>query len=155
MLTVTARALFVQLAKEQLGKPVLWAQRGPEAFDCSGLVTWLLEQVGGAKLRATHNAQKLHDQTPALETFPEATGALPGDLCLYGPDAGHIIHVTIWLEGGACISADGATSRQLLMSEALKNPLARVCRHDSLKYRRDFRSVHRNTWLDAVDGVCR
>jgi cell wall-associated NlpC family hydrolase len=37
---------FVATARAQLGKPYVWAAAGPNAFDCSGLVTFCLKAAG-------------------------------------------------------------------------------------------------------------
>jgi cell wall-associated NlpC family hydrolase len=36
----------VQIAEQYLGYPYVWAAAGPDAFDCSGLVTYVFAQVG-------------------------------------------------------------------------------------------------------------
>lgn len=155
---MSARDRFVQLAEEQFGKPVLWAARGPGAFDCSGLVAWCLHHVGGADLRASHNAQLLHDESPSLETFEDrAVMVLPGDLFFYGHDAGNVSHVAIAGRYGTAISADGATPAIRTLELAKANPHNRVRLHDSPRFRGDlpYFSRHRNTWLDALDVTCR
>jgi cell wall-associated NlpC family hydrolase len=152
-----ARARFCALALEQLGKPCLWARRGPDAFDCSGVVAWLLNQIGGPDLRATHNAQLLHDESPALETYSVPPMLLSGDLLFYGHDAGSVSHVAIAVRGGMALSADGATPHILKLEDALANPLNRVRLHSSVRFRKDlpYFSAHRNTWVDALELVCR
>lgn len=150
---MSARDAFVALARAQLGKRVLWAKDGPDVYDCSGLVAYCLLQVGGRDFRATHTAQRFADETPALETYSGAL-PLPGDLCFYGLDDGHVSHIAIWLDGGGCISADGATKRIRTLEEAEKAN-ARVRQHDSWRWRRDALSIHRNVFVDSLDGVCR
>jgi cell wall-associated NlpC family hydrolase len=150
---VTVRTRFTQTALEQLGKPVLWAQRGPDVFDCSGLVAWALEQVGAAKtLRADHNAQRFHNESRAVL---EAE-ALPGDLLFFGNSPGDVEHVAIALKGGMALSADGATSHITTLAEARKNPHNRVAIHMSYRLRPDlpYFAVHRNAWVDALDLIC-
>lgn len=34
-------------AVEQIGKPYVWGGRGPDEFDCSGLITWSYKKVIG------------------------------------------------------------------------------------------------------------
>ena len=149
-----ARGRFVQLALSKLGSVVLWAEQGPDVFDCSGLVMWCLEGVG-AKLK-DHNAQMLADVTPDLVTAPGAQ-PLPGDLCFYGHNPAQISHVSIWLAGGGCISADGATSRIRDLKTARASQSCRVRFHDVALYRRDllFFAIHRNLFLDDLDKVSR
>ncbi len=150
-----ARGRFCQIALSKIGNTVLWAQRGPDVFDCSGLVAWALRGVGGLDRRATHNAQMMADETPDLRTAIGPLEPLPGDLCFYGRDAAHVIHVAIWLAGDKVLSADGATSRVLDLKSALANPTARVRLHDSPKFRRDFLGTHRNRYLDDLELITR
>lgn len=37
----------LQLALTKIDEPYMWAGRGPEEFDCSGLITWSYKQVVG------------------------------------------------------------------------------------------------------------
>lgn len=155
-----ARIKFVTWLIDQLGKPVLWSQKGPGSFDCSGLVTAALHAIGGAgapDLRATHNSQRLADETPHLSTFSDIAVPMQGDLCFYGLDLGGVEHVAIWLDSGKAISADGATPKINTLEESQKNPLNRVRLHSTWKFRGDlpYSAIHRNTWLDALEGVCR
>jgi cell wall-associated NlpC family hydrolase len=149
-----ARQRFCQLVLSKLGNTVLWGANGPDAFDCSGLVLWALGGVG-AKL-ADCRAQDLADETPDLVTAPGAT-PLPGDLCFYGQSANSISHVAVWMMGGRCISADGATSRITDLKTARSKPGCRVRLHDAADFRKDvpYFAIHRNSFLDSLDGVSR
>lgn len=149
------RNQYVHLAIEQLNKPVLWGQKGPDVFDCSGLCTWLLWRIGGPDIRHLENAQALYEHT--RELAPKTTDApVPGDLVFYGYSTEAISHVAIWLAGGHVISADGATQRIHDLATA-KAAGARVRLHPSIDFRRDvtLTVVHRNTPLDDLDLVTR
>lgn len=150
-MSTSARDRFVALALEQLGKPVCWAHRGPDAFDCSGLVAWCLQQVGGKDLVLTHNAQMMFTETD----YVLPAKAMLGDLGFYGSSFTSIVHVVIHLGEGRVLSADGATSKVTNLTTAKANPAARVRIHPSSAYRKPFQGFHRNHWLDAVDAVCR
>jgi cell wall-associated NlpC family hydrolase len=39
-------AALVQVARQQIGKPYYWGAAGPDRFDCSGLVSYCLRQIG-------------------------------------------------------------------------------------------------------------
>ncbi len=149
---MTHRARFTQIALEQLGRPVLWAQRGPDVFDCSGLVAWSLAQVGApATLRADHNAQRFFNESRRI-TEAEA---IPGDLLFYGHSAEAISHVAIVVKSGMALSADGATSHITKLEVALANPANRVRLHDRLRFRPDepFFALGRNHWADDLDKI--
>jgi cell wall-associated NlpC family hydrolase len=150
-----ARTSFLNHALEQLGKPVLWARRGPDVFDCSGLVAWALEESGVPKslqLRPMYNAQRFHDESrPVAEAE-----ALPGDLLFYGQSALLVSHVAVVCTGGMALSADGATPRITDVEVAKKNPHNRVALHPAYRFRRDqtYFAVHRNKWVDDLDKIC-
>lgn len=146
------RSRFCQLALSKLGSTVLWAQQGPDVFDCSGFVMWLLDACGARM--PDHNAQMLSDETPNLATAP-GSSPLPGDLAFYGTGPSNIIHVGIWLEGGKVLSADGATRRVLDLAAAKANTAARVRLHESPLFRKDYQSTHRNRFLDDLEKVTR
>lgn len=168
----SARAKFLRAVVEQLGKPVVWAAKSPEAFDCSELVAWAYLQAGGTDQRGTHTAQRYHDETRPLR--PDEP-VLPGDLCFHGvyeqvkDGAGHVvmrdgepelrlhvIHVTVCDEGDGVISADGATSAIRSLEVARANPTNRVRRHPKRQYRGEpYFACHRNIALDALDHVTR
>lgn len=151
----TARDRYIAELELLLGKPVLWAQKGPDAFDCSGSVTWCLWKAGGPDLRHLDNAQALYEATRGL--MPIAEKPLKGDLVLYGYGPTQIIHVASVDQFGGVISADGATPAITSLQQALANPANRVRRHADINYRRDtpFVQVHRNTLLDNLDLVSR
>lgn len=152
---MSARAAFVELAKSKLDCMVLWNNDGPMVFDCSGLVCYCLHTVGGPDLRGTHNAQRLHDESPNIKTLSVPVMPVEGDLVFYGTDAARVVHVAIWLAGGRVLSADGAT-KTITTLAAAKAAGARVREHGRVRYRKaPYIEVHRNTWLDALDGVCR
>lgn len=149
---MSARHNFVQLALEQLGKPVLWGGHGPDFFDCSGFVNWCLKSVGGKDMTKTHNAPALASITPPLS----GAIALPGDLIFFGESPASIDHVAIVVDGGKAVSADGATSHILDLKTAMANPHNRVRLHDRYDFRADlaFHVLHRNIFVDAVDVIC-
>lgn len=159
------RADFLKVVTAQIDKPVVWAQRGPDAFDCSGLVTWAMKRAGGPDLTQTDNAQMLHDKTRELGAS-QTEQPLPGDLAFYGvyekmADLSelkvHIVHVAVVDEFGGVISADGATPSVRSIAQAMANPHNRVRRHTIIRYRKDTPVivVCRNTLIDALDQVTR
>lgn len=153
---------FLKAMHDLVGKPVLWGMKGPDAYDCSGSVSVALLAAGGPDLRDTVNAQGYHDRTRLLR--PDES-PLPGDLALYGNGPKSIEHVAVYSEQGGVISADGATSHidpkvlglAKALALALANPANRVRIHNTVNYRSDtpYRVVHRNTLVDALDGVSR
>ena len=39
----------LQIARQQLGDPYQWGGQGPDAWDCSGLTSYMWREVGGVK----------------------------------------------------------------------------------------------------------
>lgn len=163
----TYRERYLAAVVTLIGKPVLWSMKGPLAYDCSGSVTASVKLIGGRDLTLVENAQGLHEHSRLLH--PELgplEKPLPGDLVFYGTSPLGIEHVaTVDETGMGVISADGATShidpRKLgfdkALALALANPSNRVRRHALIDFRHDlqFHVVHRNTFVDELDGVSR
>jgi cell wall-associated NlpC family hydrolase len=76
----------VQIALNQVGKPYIWGAKGPEAFDCSGLMTWSYGQIG---LRIPHGTA---GQWPGMGERTQAA-LQPGDLIFFAIGGGRIDHV--------------------------------------------------------------
>jgi cell wall-associated NlpC family hydrolase len=149
----SARVRFVAAVEAKIGNAVLWGQKGPDVFDCSGLFTWALKEVGGPDLRHTENAQGLFDLTREL-----GPGELPlhGDAVFYGADEHGIIHVAVYRGDGSVVSADGATSHITSLAVAMANPANRVRVHKSMLFRREqLSTVRRNVLVDQLDKVTR
>jgi cell wall-associated NlpC family hydrolase len=64
--------LAVDAAMKQVGKPYLWGSKGPNSFDCSGLVQWSYRQVGVTLGPDTY--------TQVNEGVPVHGAPRPGDL---------------------------------------------------------------------------
>jgi cell wall-associated NlpC family hydrolase len=109
---MAARA--VAYARQQLGKPYVWGEEGPGAFDCSGL-TWAAWRHAGLGWSRMTAAAQWH----ALRGRPIARGALqPGDLVFYASKAGDwrsIHHVGLYVGSGWMVEAPypGAMVRQV------------------------------------------
>lgn len=153
---MTHREQYLAAVELLIGMPVLWAQKGPDAYDCSGSVTASVKKIGGPDLTHLENAQALHDHSRVLGGSV-VDGVLAGDLAFYGYDDAHIVHVATLDEFGGVISADGATSHITNLRIALANPANRVRRHAKVAFRGDlpFMVVHRNVLVDAMDMVSR
>jgi cell wall-associated NlpC family hydrolase len=78
---------LIQLALNQVGKPYVWGAKGPERFDCSGLVSWAYAQIGISIPQGT--AGQWPRMTPAI-----APNIYPGDLVFFDiAGGGRIDHV--------------------------------------------------------------
>lgn len=64
----------VGYAMSRIGCPYVWAAEGPDAFDCSGLVTWAYRQVG---MYVPHQSES---QYAAASRIVSVSEARPGDV---------------------------------------------------------------------------
>lgn len=64
-------AVSIQRAMGELGKPYVWGACGPNAFDCSGLVSYCLCGEYGMRLGTTYT----------FYYWNRVTAPLPGDIC--------------------------------------------------------------------------
>nr|WP_155073225.1 C40 family peptidase [Streptomyces taklimakanensis] len=85
----------VAAVRRAVGSPYAWGQAGPHAFDCSGLTSWAYAQAGVSLPRTSQGQSRAGRRVPREQ-------ALPGDLVVYGPDAGH---VGMYVGGGQVVHA--------------------------------------------------
>jgi cell wall-associated NlpC family hydrolase len=110
---------FLARALTHQGKSYVWDAKGPEQFDCSGLVTYVIRECGGPELRSTHNTTKLYTmlepwllelERAFLRGIPtevlSALDILPGTLVFYG-EPGGVDHVMIATGDGRVFGATG------------------------------------------------
>lgn len=64
----------VGYAMSRIGCPYVWAAEGPDAFDCSGLVTWAYRQVG---ISLPHQSESQYAAAARVVSVSEAR---PGDV---------------------------------------------------------------------------
>jgi len=90
-----ARAAAVDHAMSKIGSPYRYGASGPNAFDCSGLVTWAFKKVGKSLPRTSRAMSKVGT--------PVSRGDLqPGDLVFfYKP----VSHVGIYIGNGKIVHA--------------------------------------------------
>lgn len=115
-------ALALQFAMSQVGKaPYVWGAKGPNAFDCSGLMYWAYAKAG---VTIMGSSQTQWATTPHV---PGGTSAklLPGDLVFFHitSDAqGGINHVGMYAGNGQVVEA--STSHAPLSEQIKVAPLS-------------------------------
>ncbi len=105
---MTAADTIVGLAEAQVGKPYVFGDEGPTAFDCSGLVQYVYGLVGIKTPRIAADQQAWTTPT---------RNPLPGDLVFYGAPAHH---VGIYIGAGKMI--DAPHTGALVRVEGVGNP---------------------------------
>ncbi len=91
-----AASIALQWARNELGKPYVFGAAGPNAFDCSGLMTYIFAKAG---VSLPHSAAAQYDVTQRVSY----SQLQPGDLVFYYQP---IDHVGIYIGGGDIIVAD-------------------------------------------------
>ncbi|MDO5733919.1 MAG: SH3 domain-containing C40 family peptidase [Eubacteriales bacterium] len=92
---------LVNLALQHVGKPYVLGATGPDAFDCSGFVQFLLAQMGVSVGRTTYD--QVHAGSP-VNWGGDVNNLLPGDIILLGR-AGDIYHSMIYIGNGQIVHA--------------------------------------------------
>ena len=87
-------ARVVQIAEQYLGYPYVWGAAGPDAFDCSGLVTYVYAQVD---ISLPHFAAAQWN----YGTYVSIDQLRPGDLVFFAA----LDHVGIYIGSGEYIEA--------------------------------------------------
>jgi cell wall-associated NlpC family hydrolase len=88
----------LQAAQGRIGSPYQYGGAGPDAFDCSGLVTYAHRQIGVAVPRTA--AQQFAAATPV-----ERSALRPGDLVFFRLDSRDVSHVGIYAGDGRFVHA--------------------------------------------------
>lgn len=100
----------VQVALGQLGKPYGWGATGPNAFDCSGLVTYAYRSVGITHLPRSSSAMY------AATTRISRSDLRPGDLVFYHSP---VSHVAIYIGGGQVVEAPNSGNNVRVRADGL------------------------------------
>lgn len=96
---------FIAVAKEQLGKPYVYGAKGPDSFDCSGLVYYCLRSVG---VKVSRYSASGFSQMDSWTTVYGKDNLRRGDLLFYksdGSSSTYVTHVAIWLGSGQILHA--------------------------------------------------
>ena len=98
---------FMETAKSRLGKPYVGGAAGPNAFDCSGFVYWVVKNSDTCKVKMSRgSAQGEYSQIRKYDIGTTSlSAAKPGDILFFGSSKGNIWHVGIYYGGGKQIHA--------------------------------------------------
>ncbi|RMC40183.1 NlpC/P60 family protein [Lactobacillus sp. ESL0233] len=102
----------VDMAKAQVGKGYVWGGNGPDNFDCSGLVQYIYNQVGGVKLPRVTTDQVKVGSTVSMDKLK------PGDLLYWGA-VNAPYHIGIYIGNNQFIHA--ATPEQGVVQQVLSS----------------------------------
>jgi cell wall-associated NlpC family hydrolase len=95
---------IIQLAKSKLGRRYVWGATGSNAFDCSGLTTYVCKKNGIKLPRRAIAQSKVGKYVPRSKLKP-------GDLIFFDTSKrrkGYVNHVGIYIGNGKFIHASSA-----------------------------------------------
>ena len=93
---------LVSLANSKLGCKYVWGATGPNAFDCSGLTSWLYKQIG-ITIPRTSLAQSKSGTSISKDELQ------PGDLVFFKTTSAPVGHVGIYVGNGQFIHAPNSS----------------------------------------------
>ncbi len=94
-------AKAIEYAQTKFGRPYVWGAKGPESFDCSGLILAAYKHAGLAVPGYSGDQYNAGKHVPVAE-------AQPGDLIFWADDQGNpeaIHHVALYVGNGEVIQA--------------------------------------------------
>lgn len=100
-----SRDPVARLAQEQIGSPYFFGGRGPDAFDCSGLVHFAHRRALGVEVPRTAREQFARAQPVSPRSL------LPGDLVFFQPPPGKDLHVGIYVQDDLFVHAPSSGRR--------------------------------------------
>lgn len=88
----------INVAKDQLGKPYVWNAKGPDSYDCSGLMQYIFRSATGQNIGSWTVPQETAGTKVAISDLQ------PGDLVFWGPE-GASYHVALYLGNDQYLNA--------------------------------------------------
>lgn len=100
----TLRSKALSTATAQKGDPYKGGAAGPNAYDCSGLITYSYKKHGKT---LPHNAQQQYNKSSKITASKRAKG----DLVFIGSSTKNIWHVGIYVGDGKMLNANSGKYR--------------------------------------------
>lgn len=122
---------FISAASSKIGCEYVLGGRGPNRFDCSGLVYWCLKQagVGGTRLNAAGYSQK-----SGWKKIESVSSLKRGDILFFRSDSDKSVnHTGIYIGGGNMIDASSGNGK------VVKRPLSAYWKRNFVCARRPWR----------------
>jgi len=98
---------FIEIAETRLGCPYVYGGKGPDEFDCSGLVYWVMNQAG---IKQTYMNSDAWQKNTTYTKIASMSDLERGDIISFEG------HVGIYLGSGKMIDASNSTSNVRIMS---------------------------------------
>ena len=132
------RAKIIKTARSKLGKRYVWGASGPNSFDCSGYVYWVMKhsKVKGVKIKR-YTAQGIYNAKRRYNIGRSIKKAKRGDIVLFGRNKSkhRIYHAAIYYGKGKVIHAStGWTGRKCVkITKADTRHIAAIIRMPALR----------------------
>ncbi len=108
---------IVALAYSKLGFAYVYGASGPNSFDCSGFVYWVVNNSGIPGLSVPRTSQALYQQYQSYNIGTNIADAHPGDIILFSKD-GRIAHSAIYYKDSKMIHASEPSTGVILTTVA-------------------------------------
>jgi len=89
---------IADFAKSLIGKPYMYGKTGPNSFDCSGFVKYVMQHGAGITMNRTSSAQATQGRAISSSQMQ------PGDLIFYG-NGSRVNHVAMFIGNGQIVHA--------------------------------------------------
>lgn len=105
----------IATAESRLGCPYVYADEGPNSFDCSGLVYYCLRAAG---VQVSRMSSKNLARVDSWQTIPDQGSLIRGDLVFFTNSVGasDIGHVGIYMGSGKYIHASSSAGKVIISS---------------------------------------
>ncbi|MCL2696091.1 MAG: peptidoglycan-binding protein [Clostridiales bacterium] len=105
---------LIACANDQLGKPYEWAKRGPDSFDCSGLVYYCLTKAG---VKVSRLSSRSYSENSSWTLISEQSDLKTGDLLFFCNDSSPTVsHTGIYIGGNKFIHASSSQGKVMTSS---------------------------------------
>ncbi len=91
----------VRIGEESIGKPYKRGAKGPDAFDCSGLMRYIFKEAGAPHVYGTSKSLAANEKWIKIE---RAEDLQPGDLIFSG-DGEKVSHVGLYIGGDTLLES--------------------------------------------------
>jgi cell wall-associated NlpC family hydrolase len=111
---------IVSLAYSKLGCAYVYGTEGPNTFDCSGFVYWVVNNSGISGLSVPRTSDDLYSKYKAYSVGTNIANARPGDVILFSNNgsASGICHSAIYYKDGRMIHASSPDTGVILTTVA-------------------------------------
>lgn len=110
--TQTKVEKMIAFAKEQLGKPYKYSTEGPSSFDCSGLIYYVLREMG---VRTSRLSALGFSNSSSFSKITKMSSLQPGDILFFkSSTSSSVNHTGIYIGSNKMIHASSANKQVVI-----------------------------------------